>query len=355
MGADALIGAVTIPFVHITDLYHPPQDPDDHFDLATVMALPELDLRGVILDTTTRFLHAAPQGFDIPRDPGFVPVVQLSYLLGRTIPIAVGPSEPLKHEGDNCRDRAPSEQAGVELLLSILRSSSEPVVISMVGSARVVAAAFLREPELMRTRTRALLLNAGATAKTKTEWNVNLDLIAYKALWNSGLPIHWYPCATERGAFDEDHEYGTHWKASHESLLHDLSPALRAWFCYSLTGNARGDIIRALREEGKGSAWEHVLSAKRNLWSTASLVMAAGRTLANTPQGWRFVAGNGSSISGWPMFLDPITASVREDGQVDWQSDAGASRYRIFRRQPGRQYGAAMAEALHALLQSMQC
>jgi len=346
---------VKIPFIHITDLYHPPQDPDDHFDLATVMALPELDLRGVILDSTTRFLHASPQGFDISRDPGFVPVMQLSYLLGRSIPIAVGPSEPLKHEGDTGRDRMPAEQSGIELLLSILRASTEPVVISMVGSARVVAAAFYREPELMRSRTRALLLNAGATAKTKNEWNVNLDLIAYKAVWNSGLPIHWYPCATERGAFDEEHEYGTHWKASNESLLHDLSPALRAWFCYSFTGNGRGDIIRALREDGKGAAWEHVLSAKRNMWSTASLVMAAGRRLAQTPEGWRFVAVSGSSLSGWPMFLDPITATVRDDGQVDWQSTVDPTRFRMFRRQSGRQYGVAMAEALHALLQSLQC
>ena len=347
--------ALKIPFIHITDLYHPPQDPDDHFDLATVMALPELDLKGVILDTTTRFLHASPQGFDIPREPGFVPVMQLSYLLGRSIPIAVGPFEPLRHEGDAGRDRVPVEQSGIELLLNILRASTVPVVISVVGSARVVAAAFFREPELMRAQTRAILLNAGATAKTKNEWNVNLDLIAYKGVWKSGLPIDWYPCATERGAFDEDHEYGTHWKASHESLLHDLSPALQAWFCYSFTGNGRGDIIRALREDGKGAAWEHVLSAKRNLWSTASLVMAAGRTLSQTSEGWRFMAGSGSSVSGWPMFLDPIVATVRDDGQVDWQSTVDATSYRIFRRQSGRQYGVAMAEALHALLQSLRC
>jgi len=344
-----------IPFIHITDLYHPPQDPDDHFDLATVMALPELDLRGVILDTTTRFLQAAPQGFDIARDPGFVPVTQLSYLLGRAIPIAVGPFDPLKHEKDTAQDRMPVEQSGVELLLSILRSSAEPVVISMVGSARVVAAAFNREPELLRTRTRAILMNAGSTAKTKTEWNVGLDPLAYKGVWNSGLPIHWYPCATERGAFDEEHEYGTHWKATHESLLHDLSPALRAWFSYALNGNGRGDIIRSLREEASGAAWEHLLSAKRNLWSTASLVMAAGRTLAKTPDGWRFVSGGGSSLSVWPMFLDPITAKVLDDGYVEWQSTVGETPYRIFRRQPGRQYGAAMAEALQALFQSLRC
>jgi pyrimidine-specific ribonucleoside hydrolase len=344
-----------IPLIHITDLYHPPQDPDDHFDLATAMALPELDLQGVILDVTSKFLTAAPQGFDIPRDPGFIPVLQLGYLLGRSIPVAVGPPDPLRHESDTVRDRPHADQAGIELLLSLLRSSNEPVLISMVGSARVAAAAFSREPGLMRSKTKAILLNAGAMAKTKPEWNVNLDLLAYRCLWNSGLPIHWYPCATERGAFDEEHGYGTHWKATHETLLRDLSPGLRAWFSYSLSGNGRGDFIRALREEGKGSTWENVLSGKRNLWSTASLVMAAGRDLAHTPDGWRFVAATGTSESRWPMFLDPITAKVHEDGQVSWQSTVEKTGYRIFRRQPGREYGFAMAEALHALLQSLQC
>ena len=342
-----------IPFVHITDLYHPPQDPDDHFDLATAMALPELDLKGVILDVTTKFLLRAPEGFDIPRDPGFIPVTQLNYLLGRSIPIAVGPREPLKHKGDSAIDRTATEQSGIALLLNILRSSSEPVVVSIVGSARVAAAAFNREPVLMRDKVKAILLNAGATAKTKTEWNVNLDLSAYCALWNSGLPIHWYPCATERGAFDEEHEYGTHWKASHETLLHDLSPALKAWFSYALSGSGRGDFIQALHEEGKSADWEHLMSAKRNLWSTASLVMAAGRTLTQTSQGWRFVSSDGSAKSRWPMFLDPITAKVRDDGQVDWQPSANSTPYRIFRRQPGRQYGIAMAEALNALFQTL--
>ena len=70
-----------IPLVHITDLYHPPQDPDDHFDLATIAALPEFDLRGVILDVTQKFLDPAPAGWDIARDPGYVPVVQLGHIL----------------------------------------------------------------------------------------------------------------------------------------------------------------------------------------------------------------------------------------------------------------------------------
>ena len=43
-----------IPLLHSTDLLHPHDDPDDHYDLATVFAMPEFDLRGVVLDLGER-------------------------------------------------------------------------------------------------------------------------------------------------------------------------------------------------------------------------------------------------------------------------------------------------------------
>jgi hypothetical protein len=39
-----------IPVLYCTDLFHPHDDPDDHFDLATLYAIPEFDLRGIVLD-----------------------------------------------------------------------------------------------------------------------------------------------------------------------------------------------------------------------------------------------------------------------------------------------------------------
>jgi hypothetical protein len=158
-----------IPLVHITDLYHPPQDPDDHIDLATVVALPEYDLRAVILDVTQKFLDPAPAGFDIARDPGYVPVLQLSHIIGRAIPVAVGPRAPLSGPDDDAKNRPRSEQAGIQLLLDILEDCPEPVVLSLVGSARVVTAAFNRAPELLRSKVRSLLLNAGSTAGMERE------------------------------------------------------------------------------------------------------------------------------------------------------------------------------------------
>ena len=343
-----------IPLVHITDLYHPAQDPDDQLDLATVAALDAFDLRAVILDITDRFLKAAPDGFDIPRDPGFVTVVQLAYLLGQTIPVAMGPTVPLQTPQDDARGRPRTEQAGIELVLDVLRASSTPVVISSVGSARVLAAAFNRDPELVRAKTRAVVLNAGATEGTKIEWNVGLDPHAYIGLWQSGLPIHWYPCATERSAFNPDHERGTYWRASHEDLFRDLPDALRGWIAYGFGGSARGDIIRAMGEMGQGAVWEHILAGSRNLWATASLVMASGRVLARTSEGWRFVREpEAAGLERWPWRLDPIAATVREDTQVEWHLADASSPHRLFGRQAGREFGEAMAEAFNALLRAI--
>jgi hypothetical protein len=53
----------SVPVIYSTDLFHPPDDPDDHVDLATLFALPELDVRAIILDL----------GRIRPANPGGVP------------------------------------------------------------------------------------------------------------------------------------------------------------------------------------------------------------------------------------------------------------------------------------------
>ncbi len=39
-----------VPYIYCSDLFHPAMDPDDHFDLAAVFRLKELDVKAVILD-----------------------------------------------------------------------------------------------------------------------------------------------------------------------------------------------------------------------------------------------------------------------------------------------------------------
>ena len=351
---DSSIQRERIPLVHVTDLYHPAQDPDDHLDLLTIAGLPEYDLRGVVLDATQKFLLAAPAGWDLPRDPGYVPVAQLAHLTGRAIPAAMGPLEPMAHPGDTLSQRPRAEQAGIQLLIDELARSSRPVTLSVVGSCRTVAAAFNREPGLMLAKTRSVLLNAGSISGTEREWNDALDPIAYETLWRSGLPIDWYPCATGKSAFDRAHERGTHWNATHDVLFHDLPAPLRGWICYAFTGSARGDLIRSLSETGRGATWEQVLTGSRNLWSTASLVMTAGRVLSRTAEGWRFVpAAEAAGRETWPLRLDPIRATITPGEPLAWQPTDTPSPWRLFGRAPGIDYGTAMAEALNALFRSI--
>ena len=343
-----------IPILHITDLYHPPQDPDDHLDLLTIVGLHEFDLKGVVLDVTQKFLEAAPSGFDVPRDPGFVPVAQLAYLVGQPIPVTMGPISPLKSPDDPATDRSLQEQAGIAMVLDVLENSDHPVVVSIVGSARVLAAAFNRRPELVRSKVKAVLLNAGSTGGSKREWNLGLDPPAYVGLWKSGVPIHWYPCATEQGAFNANHERGTYWKTSHADLFRNLPQPLCAWIAHSFAGNLRGDIIRALSEEVAGSVWETILSGQRNLWATASLVMAAERVLARTSDGWRFVPkSNSGNFETWPWRLDAIEATVNEEGQIHWRMTESETDFRLFGRKSDAGFGIAMAEALNALFRSI--
>ncbi len=345
-----------IPLVHVTDLYHPPQDPDDQFDLATVLALPQFDLRAVILDTTAKFLHPAPEGWDLARDPGFVTVAQAGWLRGRAIPVAMGPLAPLRGPTDAATDRPRREQAGVELLISALVEAPAPAVVSVVGSARVVTAAFNRDPELLRQKVRAVVLNAGTTVVREPEWNVQLDTAAFVGLFRSGLPIHWYPCATETGAFDQQAARGTHWRATHAVLLEGLSPGWRGWFAYGLAGSSRGDILGALETLGRGAVWENLQTAVRSMWSTASLIMSAGLGLAQTADGWRFRPRDEIAAAGWrewKLRLDPVRATVDDAGQVSWIESADPAAVRLFGREPGREYGEAMAAALNALLRTL--
>ena len=70
--------------IHITDLYHPHEDPDDHFDLAQIFALAkngDIDLCHIIIDWPTK----EKQG-----DPALCAVAQLNHLAGLDVPVTIG-------------------------------------------------------------------------------------------------------------------------------------------------------------------------------------------------------------------------------------------------------------------------
>jgi hypothetical protein len=82
--------------------------------------------------------------------------------------------------------------------------------------------------------------------------------------------------------------------------------------------------------------------------------MGAGRALADTEEGWRFVQEEDARVGArWPWRLDPIQASVTENGVVDWSVTELETGRWIFGRRPGGEFGRAMTEAQNALLRTL--
>ncbi|MHC4147365.1 MAG: nucleoside hydrolase, partial [Planctomycetota bacterium] len=203
-----------IPVLHVTDLFRPHMDPDDHWDLACVYALAfrdDVDLKGILIDHPPENAKG--------RNPDIAAVAQMNLITETYVPVAVGSSVPLKSRDDVQADASPTDHHGVRMLLNVLRESPEPVVISVLGSSRDVAVAGRKDPDLFAKKCAAIYLNAGTgspkmTAASKLEYNVTLDKYAFAAIFDLPCPVYWMPCFEDMESRRERpiREYGTHYK-----------------------------------------------------------------------------------------------------------------------------------------------
>ncbi|HEY3281487.1 MAG TPA: hypothetical protein VGN26_04380 [Armatimonadota bacterium] len=261
-------GAAT-PVVVSSDLFHPYDDMDDHYDLLALHALPELKLLGYVLDQGNSGEQA--------KRPGAIPMDQMAAITGTAVPYAAGLWPPLSSMKDDGRHAPRGNQAGVELLLKTLRASKEPVDLFVLGSCRDVAAAYLREPALLRRAVRAVYVNAGnGYAAIQDEWNVVLDQPAYLVLMGSRLPIRWYPCFGARG-------FATLWNVPRQGpLAEGIDPRLKAFLAYALNRTdpkALSPLGALLRTGPEGEADFRAFrdAGPRSFWCAASFLDAAGR------------------------------------------------------------------------------
>ncbi|MFC1597560.1 nucleoside hydrolase [Planctomycetota bacterium] len=261
--------AEKVPILYSTDLHHPHMDPDDHFDLATLFAMPEFDVRGIVLDC----------GGHQQKAPGEIPVGQILHLTRRKVPYAIGLGKPLRRATDDGRDQPGEFQRGVRLILDALRESPEKLTVFTTGSLRDVAAAFNREPELLRRKIGRLYINIGNPAIEKEsrryEYNVNLDRHAYVCVMRSGLPIYWCPCF--HGTIRERGVHGTYWKFDQRRVLETAPKGLQNWFIFALTKPQNADPIAFLSAPQDPAARTKVWKMSRNMWCTAPFLHAAGR------------------------------------------------------------------------------
>jgi xylan 1,4-beta-xylosidase len=344
-GASAQDRSPPRPVIYCTDLFHPHQDPDDHFDLAAIYALEEIDVRGIVLD----------QGEKQERRPGRIPVAQLNHLTGREVPWATGLARRLKDPQDPGLDQPAEHQGGVAMILRILEASAEPVTIITVGSVRDVAAAFNREPDRFRRKVAKLLVFIGAADPATREYNVNLDPNAYIRVMNSGLPVWWVPCF-DGGNF-KNRGRASYWRARHADLLCHASDRMINFFIHALEKRTDPDACGFLERAVDPAARERLLAGRRNLWCTAVFTHVAGRKIVRDATGWTSLAPDripAGAESFAPFRFVPVSLRVDPEGRVIYEDSPRAHRVMRFQITDRKRYAEVMTAVTARLIGSIR-
>ena len=311
-----------VSVIYCTDLFHPPYDPDDHFDIACLYAIQEIEIKAIILD----------QGQKQKKKPGSIPISQLNRIAGRNVPYASGLSDNLQSPQDKGLWQAKEYQHGTELILTVLKTSKEPVSIITVGSLRDIAASYNRSPKLFETKVNRLFIFIGeASAKGYIEYNVGLDKNAYIRIMNSGLPIYWVPCFD--GGLWQNNGRASYWKASHKDLLGRVSDRVMNYFIYALLKKNDNNRIQYLDNEISKNDKKKILSMNRNLWCTAIFAHIAGRRYIR--QGNKFIsipmnASYNKEQEIKPFKFDKVLVYVDEQANVFYEHTTKAKKISQF-------------------------
>lgn len=300
-----------IPVIVITDLYHPYQDPGDNMDLIMGFGLPDVDLKAVLLDITDAFrkdtadhptLWRDPRG---PREAGIIPVEQLNYIFNEKVPYAIGPLSWMKSEDDKMEYLPRYEQEAISLLFYILKESNTPVEVLSFGSARILAVAYNRNPELLKTKISKIHLSAGTASKNHElgsdaganaipggEWNVALDVFAFTNILRSDLPVAIYPCAGKDGGFIKDIN-NSYWRLPDMEFTRKMHPRLRRYLDFAFNQKSQYDFLRAMDADYPVDIDVDRYAKPFHVWESAIWLKATQREIIRTSEGeYRLVRKN---------------------------------------------------------------
>ena len=347
-GADPL----PVPTLHVTDLFRPHNDPDDHWDLATQYALAwqgRVDLRGVMVDHPKAAWAKAP-------DIGAV--AQMNHITGRAAPVVVG--SPRVPAAEELRTGASSaDLAGVRAFLELMRRSPRPVVIHVVGSCRDVALAARLEPELFARRCAGLYLNAGSGTPDpekarRLEYNVDLDPANYAALFELPCPVYWLPCfevvSSVPGEMWRVAAYGSFYRFRQDGILPHLSDRVQNYFMAMYAGGKTADglWLQQLAAPKNAEALAAQCGRDRNMWCTAGFLHAAGLTVTKTG------AIVPLKLAGGAVFaFEPVRVKCSAAGVTEWTKDARSKNRFILHVTDVEHYQSAMTAALKSLLATL--
>ena len=337
------------PVLHVTDLFRPHMDPDDHWDLACVYALAyrgDVDLGGVLID------H--PPGNNGGRNPDIAAVAQMNLIAGTAVPVAVGSSLPLKSRTDIQTYASPADHHAVNLILDVLRQSPRPVVINILGQSRDVAIAGRKAPDLFTSKCAAVYLNAGTGSpdmKSKLEYNVTLDRFAYAAIFDLPCPVYWMPCFEdmENRRQRRVREYGTHYKFRQSEILPHLSDSVQNYFAYMFGRYTDHNWLRFLKGRKDEALLSKFAQMDRHMWCTGGFLHAAGYTVSREGAIVPLDEAGDSSV----FTFDAVRVACSDNGVTRWSRDNTSKKRFMFRVRDTDNYQSAMTRAMKTLLMAL--
>lgn len=352
-----------ISIINITDLYHPYQDPGDNFDLIMPYALPEIELKAIILDCTEKYRHKVashriPEFTDSngPREPGIIPVMQLNYLFGQNVPFAVSPFSQMKSPEDKMFDVPAFQQQGIELIINTLKNSKNQIEIMTFSSVRALAAAYNREPELFKEKVKRIHISAGASSPDYLEWNVELDSNAFVCLLRSKLPICIYPCATENGPFELGN-YNSFWKLNDLFFIKGMDSKIKRYLWYAFQRINRVDFLQAMDQDVPESLMESIYNRIHNVWETSAWLEVSKRKLVKKEDStYRMVTEN--EIKSTDIVLCnkqlPCSITIDDYGLFNFKLTDEKTNFSIYYREQPEDNEHALREALADIYQSFK-
>ena len=367
---------VRVPVIDVTDLYFPhdpPTDLGDNFDLVNAYALPEIDLKAVILDVWSDARNSS-------HDIGVIPVAQLNYIFGRNVPFAAGPFTRMQSLDDELLDAPAYQQQGVNLLLKTLRESPVPVTIVSFGSLRAIAVAFNRDPAMFRAKVAAIHISAGnalsadnpdaanlLTAIPRIEWNVWLDPLALERLLRSNLPIMIYPCAAAKGGSNVKRQdpdfaltaHNSYWLLPNLDFVSRIDPRLQNYLGFTFSRAVRMDILRSMDtglSATESAAAASAYTRSYDVWETAIWIAVSNRILVRHQDGsYEIVPVADVKPTDQRLKNDLLRCGIKVtgDGRFVFDLSKGAgSNFRIYNRGDAQLNQTALQEALPRLYES---
>jgi hypothetical protein len=348
-----------VPMIHVTDLFRPHADPDDHWDLACVYALAargDARLLAVMID------HPPASH---PSDPDVQAVAQLNRITGLAVPVLTGSSKRIA-PGEANRPEHRDDMTGARALIQILRESPRPAVISILGSSRDVALAGRLEPKLFAAKCAGVYLHAGSgtpdpVLARRLEYNVALDPISYAAIFDLPCPVYWLPCFEVAPGGDgkpwQTRTHGTYYSFVQREILPHLSARVQNYFASmfrqgalergqaGLEDSLRPDWLRRLEGPPDEALLARQGEKSRPMWCTSGFFHAAG--LAVTAAGAIIPAGGTADSI---FAFDPVAIRCDSEGVTAWSPAPGAKSRFKFRVVDVDAYPKAMTAAMRSLL-----